>query len=268
MEKTSYLVTKEDIIKGLKEVGFRTGDIIMVHSSLSSIGYVEGGADTVIDAFLEIIDKEGTLVMPAFSFGWDSAKGQMIKYPFNIFKSPSRMGKITETFRLMKETLRSNHPTHSVIAKGSKAKEITLNGQYYKSTVGKDSPFEKMIHLGAYILLLGVNQTSNTTIHHIEDEVKDKVPYLKAARIDGEDYSRAHSDFNGIEKYLIKYKAIKFGKIGEAIVRVMNAKKLVKITKNVLLKEDPCALLCENLECKFCCWARQKNAKSKLSGSY
>ena len=60
-------VSKSDIIQSLKELGLRQGDIVLVHSSLKSFGYVEGGADTVIDAFLEVVGETGTLVMPTLS---------------------------------------------------------------------------------------------------------------------------------------------------------------------------------------------------------
>ena len=60
-------VTKEDIKKGLKRLGLKRGDIVGVHSSLSSFGYVEGGADAVIDALLETVGEEGTIMMPTYS---------------------------------------------------------------------------------------------------------------------------------------------------------------------------------------------------------
>lgn len=59
-------VTKTEIVKLLNEVGLKANDIVMMHFSLSSIGYVEGGADTVIDTFLEIIGGKGTLEMQLF----------------------------------------------------------------------------------------------------------------------------------------------------------------------------------------------------------
>lgn len=60
-------ITKEDIKKGLRALGLKRGDIVGVHSSLRSFGYVEGGADAVIDALLEVVGKEGTIAMPTHS---------------------------------------------------------------------------------------------------------------------------------------------------------------------------------------------------------
>ncbi|NOX44142.1 MAG: AAC(3) family N-acetyltransferase, partial [Caldiserica bacterium] len=61
------VVTKDDIVRGLRELGLEVGAIVGVHSSLSSFGYVEGGADAVIDALLEVVGEEGTVVMPTHS---------------------------------------------------------------------------------------------------------------------------------------------------------------------------------------------------------
>ena len=66
-KKLRVRVSKEDIRIALRELGLKKGDITGVHSSLSSFRYVEGGAHTVIDALLEIIGREGTIVMPTHS---------------------------------------------------------------------------------------------------------------------------------------------------------------------------------------------------------
>lgn len=245
-------VTKIKIVKCLSEVGLKTNDIVMVHSSLSSMGYVEGGADTVIDSLLEVIGKNGTLVMPAFTFSC-KPKGK------NFFNPdlPSGMGKISETFRLRNGVLRSNHPTHSVSAIGPKAKELTENSEHY--TLSSAGYFGKLIQYGAYISLLGITQTSNTLIHYIEGQVRGKLPYLKA-RWWGDAPDTKHNAFDSLEKYLVKYNVINFGRIGNATLRLMNAKKLVEVSIRVLLKEDPNALLCDNSECEFCMWAKEKNS--------
>ena len=65
------MVTKQDILFSLSLMGIQSGDLLLVHSALSSIGQVEGGADTVIDALLETIGPKGTLVMSTLT-GWDS----------------------------------------------------------------------------------------------------------------------------------------------------------------------------------------------------
>ncbi len=67
METEIPVVTKSDMVAGLRSVGLSRGQHVIVHSSLSRFGRVEGGAETVIAALKEIITPEGTVVMPTFT---------------------------------------------------------------------------------------------------------------------------------------------------------------------------------------------------------
>ena len=81
----------ERLVSDFKSLGIKEGDVLLVHSSLSSMGNVEGGADTVIDALLEVLGKEGTLLFPAFSFS------PCYKTSYFSYKdTPSCVGKISE----------------------------------------------------------------------------------------------------------------------------------------------------------------------------
>lgn len=110
------MIGKEDIKFSLELMDIKKGDILLVHSSLTSIGYVEGGAETVIDALLETVGEEGTIVMSTLT-GWFE--------PFDSGSIPSAVGKISERFRLRKNAFRSLHPVHSVAAIGKHAEYIT-----------------------------------------------------------------------------------------------------------------------------------------------
>ena len=81
-------VTKDQIARDLRALGLENGDVVLMHSALSALGEVEGGADTVIDALLAVIGKEGTLAMPTMSSG-----------VFRRESTPSNVGRITEVFR-------------------------------------------------------------------------------------------------------------------------------------------------------------------------
>ena len=84
-------VTRSEIVAGLQALGVRRGSILLVHSALSSLGWVEGGADEVIDALLDVLGAEGTLLMPTHP-----ARDGRVFDPDSI---PSDMGRISETFR-------------------------------------------------------------------------------------------------------------------------------------------------------------------------
>ena len=108
-------VTRDDILYSLRLMGIREGDILLVHSALSSIGDVAGGPDSVIDALLDAVGDEGTIVMSTLT-GWFQ--------PFDAQTSPSAVGTISEVFRRRPGVLRSLHPVHSVAAFGKHAATI------------------------------------------------------------------------------------------------------------------------------------------------
>ena len=123
-------ITKKTLIEDLIALGVRRGDCVMLHSSLSSLGYVEGGATTVVDAFLEAVGKTGDLLVPSFRdslwtgrFGFEACKecpGQEV-CPSN---EPGIQGAIPEEVRRRSDSLRSCHPTHSWSAIGPHAYTI------------------------------------------------------------------------------------------------------------------------------------------------
>jgi aminoglycoside 3-N-acetyltransferase len=162
------MVQKKDIVKGLSGLGVSSGDVLMVHSSLSSFGRVEGGEKTVLSALLSILGEEGTLVMPAFSRYLQNGEDS-----WDREKTPSLMGRISETFRTMPGTLRSNHAAHSICARGKKAE--LLCRRPYKTGFGPDSPFKTLLELDAIILLMGVSYQVCTFFHLLEAEAG--VPY-------------------------------------------------------------------------------------------
>ena len=77
------MITKQEIKRSLGLMGIVPGDTLLLHSAMTAIGGVEGGADSVIDAFLETIGEEGTLVMSTLT-GWFA--------PFDAATSPSAVG--------------------------------------------------------------------------------------------------------------------------------------------------------------------------------
>lgn len=164
-------VTKQDIIKAALDCGIKKGDIVIVHSSLKSMGSVSGGADTVIDAFLDLLGAEGTLVMPTLiQKDFDNA------YQTWYYDKPSDVGLITETFRKREGVVRSDQATHSVAALGLLKTYLTRDHGKYGKRYGPfgDTPFavcspwQKMYDLNAKALMLGVSILYNTSKHLTE----------------------------------------------------------------------------------------------------
>ena len=176
MKKEWVDVTGEEIKAKLKEIGIKAGDSVIVHSAMSQIGFIVGGADTIIDAFLEVLNDKGTLLMPVYPF-----RGTMIEHMrsdeiFNVVNSPSYMGRLTETFRNRPHCLRSLHPTHSVCALGKKAEWFVSGHENSGSPAGKDSPFDKLVQDKGKIVCFGSPLGHVTSYHVIEDKVEFPLP--------------------------------------------------------------------------------------------
>ena len=110
-------LTQAQLTAGLKRLGVQPGDVLMVHSSLKSLGPVEGGAGTLIAALEAALTQRGTLVMPAFAYVFERINAPVEPYDPNT--SPSRVGLVSETFRRSPGVLRGRQPTHSLAAWGA-----------------------------------------------------------------------------------------------------------------------------------------------------
>ncbi|MBN1808350.1 MAG: AAC(3) family N-acetyltransferase [Planctomycetes bacterium] len=255
-------VTAEDIVAALRAAGIEAGDIIMVHSSLKSFGHVEGGAETVVDALLEAVGEKGTVIVPTLSASYN--RGTASGIPFNPKTTPSRVGIITETLRKRPGAIRSGHPTHSVTATGPAARELT-GGHWPGSTFTINGPYGRYVKAGAKIVFLGAPMTSNTTLHAVEEWLG--LPYMQKAEAvmetaDGGseivevtqaplDHRDFYSRTGRIHEILEKAGAVTTVKLNDTVIKVLPAKKVVRVMAEAEL-EHPGVLLCDREECAFC----------------
>ncbi len=175
-------VTHDRIVTDLRRLGVSSGDTLIVHSSLSAIGYVIGGAQTVVGALLESIGPTGTLTKPghngAFSepsywknppvpqAWWPIERAAMPAFDLNL--TPLRqMGAIPETFQRLPGVKRSNHPRLSHLAYGPSASFIT-NDHALVDGLGEQSPLARLYESDARVLLLGVPHANNSSLHLAE----------------------------------------------------------------------------------------------------
>lgn len=163
MSEERSIVTREDLKTGFLALGLTAGMKVMAHSSLKSFGYVEGGADAVIDVLMEILTPEGTLMMPSFNHEAPYNKGDI----FDVRATPTTNGIIPDTFWRREGVARSINPTHAFAAWGKDKERYTADHQK-TSAMGPDSPLGRLMADGGYCLLLGVGYHSNTFHHHVE----------------------------------------------------------------------------------------------------
>lgn len=162
-------ITKQDIINELLDLGLKSGDEIEVHSSLSSFGYVDGGAETVISALKEVVGGNGSIFMPALRLSkelplteQDKSLGITTKIqilPENCERSA--MGIISDTFRRMPDTI-TNEGIFRISAWGKSANKVKDGLRY-------------LIHNGGKALMLGVDIYKLTAMHYVEDLLPDDI---------------------------------------------------------------------------------------------
>ena len=115
------MLTFENLVEEFRELGVTKGDVLFIHSSYKSFGGVEGGPQTVINALLDVIGPEGTLIMPTFNY--DFLKGA----PWDIRNTPSQMGILTEIVRTDPRARRMHHAIYSMSAIGKLANEVAAH---------------------------------------------------------------------------------------------------------------------------------------------
>ena len=158
-------INEGGIVAGLRDLGLGAGDGIIVHSSLKSFGQVEGGAQTVIEALMEVVTVDGTILMPSFNHGAAFAAGAPGYYDSR--ETPTTNGAIPDLFWRLPGVERSLNPTHAFAAWGQHAKRYT-EAHHRTITMGPESPLGLLHADDGYCLLLGVDYSSNTFHHTVE----------------------------------------------------------------------------------------------------
>ncbi len=227
-------VTRVDIIRGLRDVGLGLGAAVLMHSSLSSMGHVDGGADAVISALLEVVGPDGLASVPTHTWGTVNARQPV----FHVRLSPSIVGQITEVFRHRPDALRSRHPTHSVAAIGRRSAEYVRDHELAETPCGRESPYGRLCAWGGYVLFLGVQLNTWTLMHAFEEWapvpwIFNRWEHLYTVLEDGTVIpvpSRRHNpdpdcrrDYLALEPLLQRHGLIRYGRIGDATLRLVDA---------------------------------------------
>jgi aminoglycoside 3-N-acetyltransferase len=240
--------TKESLIHDLEQLRIPENGTLLVHSSYKSIGDVEGGADTVLDALSDYM-QNGLLVLPTHT--WSTINSANPK--FYVADSLVCVGILPELFRKRAGVVRSLHPTHSVAALGKDAETFVAGDEQFDTPCARGSVWGKLLDREAHILLLGVDLRRNTFIHGIEEWVDihgrmtDGHEQLYTVLSDGTEIavpSRRHcglswsEHFWKVEDALLESSAMIYGRIGDAKVRLCNTVRMTEVITR-LLQHDP-----------------------------
>jgi len=252
LKQTKHPNTVDSLHMELKSLGVSEGDVLIVHSSLSSLGEVIGRQESVVKALLRAVGNEGTVVMPAFTWENDDPdnyenppvptelKGIFREnmLPFDKDTTPvfvKGIGIIAEYFRTYPKTLRSNHPYVSFTANGKLAQEIVAQHVLTPSQ-GIDTPLGSLYKLGAKVLLLGVNYDSCTAFH-LSEALTEKLPKITERFVMIEngtrlwksvkDYDYEDVDFLALGNTYEQSGRVIIGKIGLATCKLFDLKSAV-----------------------------------------
>ena len=200
----------------LKKLGIKPDDTILLHSSLSSLGFVEGGADTVADTLLSVLCG-GTLLIPTLSY--ETVRDD--KPIFSVTETPSCVGAISENFRKREGVMRSMHPTHSVAGIGKYAREILSKHINTATPAGADSPFALLPKYGGKVLMLGCGLKPNTSMHAIEELVRPDYLMRKNPIL----YTLIDADGNAMQKAYERHNFRNTAQRYDRLAGVMDIKK-------------------------------------------
>jgi aminoglycoside 3-N-acetyltransferase len=239
------LFTVRSLEADLRSLGVRRGDVLLTHSSMKSLGFVVGGPQAVVEALLDVLGPDGTLVVPTHTpdntdpAGWQHPPVPRDWWPiiragapgFDPDRTPSRwMGRVAETVRTWPGAVRSGHPHVSFAAVGPRAAEITA-GHRVDDALGDSSPLGAVYRLAGKVLLLGCGHDANTSLHLAEWRQPSPPRAQRAGAIrqpdgtsawvtwvdvveDEEDFTHLGADFEATG-------AVTVGQVGAATARLM-----------------------------------------------
>jgi aminoglycoside 3-N-acetyltransferase len=243
--------TIQSLGSDLRALGLGAGDTVLVHSSASSLGFVAGGVQAVVQALLDVLGPSGTLVVPTHTpdnsdpadwrnppvpeSWWPAIRAQAPG--FDRSRTPSRwMGVIAETVRTWPGALRSDHPQVSFAAVGRHAAAVT-EGHRLSDALGESSPLGVVYRLGGKVLLLGCGHDSNTSLHLAEWRSKSAPRVVKGASVrrpDGTsewiswtDVADETDDFEQIGAAFEVAVGLAIGQVGDAEARLAPQRALV-----------------------------------------
>lgn len=235
--------TIESLQRELTAAGIKPGDTLLVHSSMKSLGNVENRASGVFQALKNTITEDGLLIFPAFSYSSVTESNP----DFDPEKTPACTGILPELFRQEKDVKRSLHPFHSLAVLGKEAETFIAGHECFDTAFNRQSPWGKMLERKAKSLLIGVDLTTATFLHAIEEwcdvPILSKEPVIRYILDKNGNrtlrtihwHTGAHSEnFFRAESVLLEYGALTKCRIGDADCMLMDCCKTLECMEPIL----------------------------------
>ncbi len=180
LEAAGGPVTRARLARELRDLGLARGDVVMVHTRMSAIGYVVGGTQTLIGALTDVVGEPGTLMAPC---GWNDAppydftawpqewqdelRAEWPAFDAALSEADHNNGRVPEALRHWPGSVRSRHPDASFVAVGAAADHLMAE-QPWDDPHGPGSPLARLVDAGGRVLLLGAPLDTITLLHHAE----------------------------------------------------------------------------------------------------
>ncbi|EEW93488.2 hypothetical protein HMPREF0446_00370 [Granulicatella elegans ATCC 700633] len=255
IDKNFKPVTKDDLIHKFSQLGIKRGDTLLVHASLSSLGYVVGGAEALYLALREVIGIEGTIVVPSQTVeisdpaSWqyppvpdewhDVIRDAMPAYSKELSYSKA-MGAFSQFIGILPDSIRSNHPMYSFTAIGEKASEI-IGQDSLDFPFGDKSPLGRMYSISAKVLMIGTDFETNTSLHLAENRLNREVIHEKSKILtkDGEKWISLknieldiYDDYLEVQKNFMEQYTVNHISINDSNVYLFDMKECVDFAEH------------------------------------
>jgi aminoglycoside 3-N-acetyltransferase len=166
-----------ELVEALSMAGIQSGDHLMLHASSGPEFGFEGSVGQAIDAFIEVLGADGTLFMVSMPYG-SSTMEYLERGPiFDVDRTPSRMGLMSELFRRRPDVLRTAHPTHPVLGHGPGARAFLTGHDCMKFPCGSGSPFERMLAADGKVAFFNASLSTMTYFHYLEHLLAARLPF-------------------------------------------------------------------------------------------
>ena len=164
------MFTRQDIYAGLRQMGVKPSDTVIMHTSMKAIGEVEGGAEGFLSAMIDYFAEDGLLIVPTHT--WARAFDKSYSGPTLEMDSPyTCIGLIPSLAAVHPAAHRSLHATHSVAAFGKKAEDYIAGEVLIDTFTSKRGCYGKLYEMGGKVLLVGVGHNRNTYLHSCEERM-------------------------------------------------------------------------------------------------
>lgn len=276
MRETRSYLTATTIEQSLRRIGVREGGVLVVHSSMSALGYVLHGVDTLLGALRTALGPSGTLLAPAFTGEFtDPSCWQDPTLPPSVWNDvresmplfdkartlPRLMGQLPVAMLVDPQAERSDHPLCSWVAIGPQAAELCAKHDLH-DPFGPRSPLGRVREAGGQVLLLGVDQRKNAALMHAHvmtdnpqvrrnkgtflAEVHGARQWVTPAR-----FVECSEGYANLENDLVSSGLVRVARIGDSDCRLMDVAAITEAVTHTV-KTQPDRIFCGRGGCRQC----------------